>query len=185
MMLAIDYTPSEKLVASFRYQRKLTDERGDQVGLPVDRQLQQRARLEMEYRLSTRVQMRCRVERVFLDWKNTSVKEKGFLMYHDVSVRSSRRLRWNTRLVFFQTDSFDSRMYEYERDLDGVVSVPSLSGTGIRWYGVLRYQIGGHVEISAKYSDIIRDDVKHLGSGLDELPANHDNRINVQLDVTL
>ena len=87
------------------------------------------------------------------------------------------------RVVYFKTDSYESGIAEYENDMPGVLSLPVLYGTGIRWYCVITYQLAGLLNLSAKYSDMIRDDVRRVGTGLDELPTNHDNRIGVQMDL--
>ena len=107
------------------------------------------------------------------------------MFYQDVNLRSSEKLWLDFRIIFFQTDSYDSRLYEYENDLRGVLSLPALYGRGVRWYALVRYELADRLELSAKYSDLIRDDVKRIGTGLDELPTNHDNRIGVQIDFSL
>jgi hypothetical protein len=47
----------------------------------------------------------------------------------------------------------------------------------------VEYQVNENIRLSAKYSDMLRDDVKHMGSGVDELPTNHDDRVSVQADI--
>ena len=165
---------------TFRYQRRISD--GSNEMSPADVQRLQRTRLEVEYEVSRAVRLRTRAERVSLDWKASSQAEQGMMLYQDIGVHPGTALWWNIRLTFFTTDSYATRVYAYERDLDGVLSLPALYGSGIRWYGLVRYSLSDKIDLSVKYSDLIRDDVKHLGSGLDELPSNHDDRVGVQLD---
>ncbi len=183
LLAELQASPFKKLTATVRYQRKQTEEPGDATSINVDVQRIQRIRLQIDYRFSNDLQLRGRAERVFLNWRRSLQSEQGLMIYQDVSSQSSKRLWWSVRVMFFQTDSYSTRIYAYERDLDGVLTLPALYGTGIRWYGLLRYTLSDKIELSAKYSDIIRDDVKHIGSGLDELPTNHDNRVGVQVDV--
>ena len=142
----------------------------------------QQVRINLDYRLSKKIKLRGRFERVMLDAKLSSWSEKGWLFYQDVVFEPSKRWWWNFRLTFFKTDSYDSRVSEYENDLTGVLTIPALYGSGVRWYLLGKLKLSNRFKFSGKYSDYIRDDVKHLGSGLDELPTNHDNRIGVQID---
>ena len=91
----------------------------------------------------------------------------------------------SARVVFFSTDSYETRLSEFENDLNGATSLPALSGRGIRWYVLAKYRPGISWDLSAKYSRLMRDDLRHLGTGPDELPANTDDRVGVQLDFRL
>lgn len=176
--LRIEVTPH--LVVTVRYRRAISEVSQ----LVLDYQQTQHARLEVEYHLYGGAQFRSRFERIFIDNKYSLFAEKGFAMYQDVVFKLQDRLWSNFRLAFFSTDSYYTRIIFFERDLEGAMALPVLYGSGIRWYMVLRYHLNARLELSAKYSDIIRDDVKHLGTGLDELPTSHDNRVGVQVDVT-
>jgi hypothetical protein len=89
----------------------------------------------------------------------------------------------NTRIIVFRSDSYFSGIFEYERDLDGVLTQPILYGSGVRWFLLFKYELINHIKISMKYSDYIRDDVKQIGTGLDQLLGNHDNRVSAQMDI--
>ena len=147
-----------------------------------DTQHRQQVRLNIDYKFSKEVRLRGRIEKVFLNTEASGKHEEGSMFYQDVQFRSSDRWWWDMRIAFFHTDFYDTRIYEYERDLEGVLALPALYGNGVRWYLVAQYQIMNEVRLSVKYSDIIRDDVRHIGTGLDELPTNHDNKIGVQMD---
>lgn len=181
-LLKFELRPLQKLQAILRWQRKITDERSSLHAGALDRQRLQRIRVQLDYRISARVQLRSTAERVFVDWRDSFANEKGLLLYHEIAAQPGTHLRWNLRIAYFQSDSYNSRLYEFERDLDGVLTIPVLYGTGIRWYALIRYRFGGHLQVAVKYSELIRDDVKHIGSGLDELPSNRDERVGVQLD---
>ena len=174
-----------------RYQRKISEEKTsarNEYGFSNavhDNVSAQHVRLHLEYRLNSSVNIRSRIEHVDVHWNRSGKKEKGLAVYQDMKIKQTEKLWWNTRVTFFQTDSYDSRMYEYENDLEGVSSLPGLYGRGVRWYILLHYKFAESFELSAKYADLIRDDVKHLGSGLDELPVNHDNRFSFQIDLSL
>jgi DNA-binding PadR family transcriptional regulator len=114
--------------------------------------------------------------------KTYTITEKGSIYYSDLVFLPTKELWLNLRVAFFRTDSYSSGIYEYERDLDGVLTQPVLYGKGVRWYLIIKYTFLEHLNLSAKFSDHIRDDVKKIGSGYDQLPTNHDDRISLQLD---
>jgi len=112
-------------------------------------------------------------------------KEHGLMLYQDVVSEIGTGLTFNARLAIFRTDSFDSGIGEYEQDLPGTLTVPVLYGQGVRWYLLANYSLFESLHLSLKYVELIRDDVKTIGSGLDELPGNRDNRISIQFDFNL
>ena len=184
----VKFIPKARLELTARYQRRLTEVEEvitNDYGFDVrvnDSQQRQNYRLNVEYQLTKNLRLRGRFERVYFTTKFSQRNEKGLLLYQDIKFNPTEAFRCNLRLLFFQTDSYDARIYEYENDLRGVFTLPPLYGRGVRWYLLVRYKLADQIELSAKYSDLIRDDVKRIGSGLDELPTNHDNRIGVQID---
>ncbi len=142
-------------------------------------------RLQLEYDVNKEIRLRVRYERVHVDSEFQVQDERGMLIFQDVVFMPNDRLRCDARMVFFQTDSYASRVYEYENDLEGVLSLPVLYGRGLRWYMLVKYDILSFFKISIKYSELIRDDIKRIGSGAERLPSNHDNRIGMQIDMEL
>jgi hypothetical protein len=178
MLADLEIRFTRHLIVGMRYRRKILE-----VAQPgFDYQRTQHARLEIEYHLYGGTQLRARFEKVFIDNTYAPVSGQGFAMYGDVVLKLRDRVWSNFRLTFFSTDSYDARSIFFERDLEGSVSLPALYGSGIRWYLLMRYTLSDRLEFSVKYSDIIRDDVKHIGTGLDELPTNYDNRVGIQVD---
>ena len=86
------------------------------------------------------------------------------------------------RIIFFQTDSFSSRIYEFENDLIGVMKNQPLWGDGIKWYLLIRYTPLKNLYISAKYSELYKPNEKFLGSGNNLIEGNLDNKISLQID---
>ena len=184
----LEIHPARRLEITCRYQNKLT-EVGETMENPFGFQMRvndshrrQLVRLNLDYQLNKHTRLRGRIERVFFTTSVSNRSEKGLMFYQDVLLNTITKVWLNFRVAFFETDSYDARIYEYENDLQGVLSLPALYGRGVRWYVLARYKLTNDLELSAKYSDLLRDDLKRLGSGLEQLPSNHDNRIGVQLD---
>ena len=191
LLLHTEWSVIPRTEIYLRYQHKISEEKTivqNKSGFSnsVHEELSVRhIRLHLGYRLNNSVNINSRIEDVNVHWNISDKHEKGLVVYQDISIKPSEQYSWNARFTFFQTDSYESRIYEYENDLEGVSSLPGLYGHGVRWYILFHYKLGGSLELSAKYSDLIRDDVKRLGSGLDELPVNHDNRFSFQIDYAL
>jgi hypothetical protein len=189
ILIQLETVPLARCDVTVRYQRKTSPSRGDRINQfgfhqTVDgEQVNHQFRLNVEYQLNPNIQLRERIERVYVNESVPGSREKGLLVYHDIAVRPSDRLWSNLRFVYFNSDSYNSRAYEYERDLDGVLSLPALYGRGIRWYAMMKYHFLDKLNLSAKYSGLIRDDLRHIGSGLDELEDNRDDRVGFQMDV--
>ena len=90
----------------------------------------------------------------------STVTERGVLFYGDIGKKISDYISGTVRFVFFQTDSYESRVAEFEKDLTGALSIPSLYGKGVRWYIFLQAEITQRATLQIKYSGPYRDDVK-------------------------
>jgi len=188
-LLAADLRPVRKFVVELKYKSEkkgdavtAEDEFGRDITQLVDRS-QRNGRVTATLDVSRKLRLRGRVELVKVEYSAFAGGQKGILLYQDLRWRPFSRLTVDARLIFFDTDSYDSRIYEYESELRGTLFNPALYGKGRRWYVVARYIAFGVLEISAKYSETYRDDLKRIGSGPDEIPGNVDNRLSGQVDV--
>ncbi len=106
-------------------------------------------RFEVENRFRD-VAFRSRVEFIRREFGNV---ETGFLIYQGVKYQAFKFLRVYARILLFRSDSYWSRVYVYEDDLDGVVSLVPLYGRGLRWYIVAKYSYGRNFSIQLKYGE--------------------------------
>lgn len=124
-----------------------------------------------------------RIEYVNVYYKSFISSEDGLLAFGDLNLRLLKNLKLQWRVSYFQTKSYDSRIYQFENDVLGVFSTSALYGKGIRWYALINYKIFNFLNLSLKYAELYRDDVKKLGSGNDEIPNNLSNSLTFQLDI--
>ncbi len=139
-------------------------------------------RTEFIYSISKNLKLKSRVELLYLDKVNSN--EKGLFLFQDVRYRIGKSLSVYGRIIFFQTDSFASRIYEFENDLIGVMKNQPLWGNGIKWYLLVRYSPFHNFNISAKYSELYKPNEIFLGSGYNLVTGNLDNKISLQVDYT-
>ncbi len=138
-----------------------------------DRQ-QHRARVHATYHVSRQLSVAGRVEATFVSYGTVGRKESGHLIYQDVKYRDKSRLAALGRLIFFDTDSYDSRVYEYESEVRGASSIPPLYGRGIRYYLVLAYPLMSGFLLSGKFAET------HVLKG--ERVVGQDRQASLQID---
>ena len=112
-----------------------------------------------------------------------SIKEQGLMAFQDIRFSPSQNLSIDGRIILFQTDSFNSAIYEYENDLMGILSNVALYGKGMRWYLLVKYKLVNFLSLSAKYSETYKPLEKNLGSGFSEINNNVDNKISFQAEI--
>lgn len=140
-------------------------------------------RTQVEYQISRNVRLRSRVELVESQGANEP-KEYGMLLYQDLRINPSRKLQIDARVTMFDTDSFDSRVFQFENDLLYVLSNTALSGEGQRAYFVLKYEPADFLDIWFKYSLSVFENRNFVSSGLNEIEGNRNSDFGVQARVT-
>lgn len=106
---------------------------------------------------------------------------KGFLLCQDVGVRYER---WNlgakARFAFFNTDSYDERLYAYESDLLYCFTIAGYYGKGIRYYLMLDYGYA-FFDLQIRFSQTIYDDRATVGSALTQIDNNRKSELKAQI----
>lgn len=136
-------------------------------------------RLQTEYQLNRNIRLRSRGEIV----KNQNAGEdweSGFLIFQDLRFRIVPQLQIDARLTIFDTDSFDTRIYQFENDLLYVLSNKALSDRGERAYLVAKFEATEYLSIWLKYSVSIYEDTQQISSGLGEIEGNRRSYLGVQ-----
>lgn len=182
-LLFYDYKPFKQIEIRFKYKIKKKEE---EVIIDNFTSLQpfknENIRIEVLFNQSNKLKLRTRIESIMLKRYNFA-NEEGLLLFEDIQYKLKNNFYLNGRIVFFKTDSYDSRIYEYENDLTGLVTIPALYGEGMRWYVLLKYKTNLGLNISVKYSELFKPNEKNLGSGYNLINKNLDNGISLQLDL--
>jgi hypothetical protein len=145
--------------------------------------IQENYRLTSELISSSSVCLANRIEWVKVTYAGMKKSEHGLLISQTIKCILLHSLALRARVALFETESYDSKIYEYEDDLPRASFNPALYGSGLRWYLILRYNIFKEVDIGAKYSQTIKDGAKTIGSGLDEIEGDTQSKLSIQLDV--
>ena len=138
--------------------------------------------MELIYNVSKNIRLKSRIEFTDVSFNRSYNSDTGFLAFQDLRFSPYNNLNIYTRLIFFDTESFDSRVYEFENDLTGVLTNSPLSGKGTKWYFLINYEILKSVKISAKYSELHQPELSFLSSGLNEIAGNINSKFSLQID---
>lgn len=132
--------------------------------------------------------------RVELLWYNKEAEsaEEGFLLFADAFYRPTQQ-KWaaNFRLQFFETASYNSRIYAYENDVLYGFSIPAFYDRGVRYY--LNFNAKDFSFLSKrtkkrhhewavwlKWAQTVYSGKNAIGSGLDELTGNTKSELRLQ-----
>lgn len=137
-------------------------------------------RTNISYKLSPEVTLRARAEAVWYDQKGKA-KENGFLIFSDVFYKPFNALSLNTRLQYFETDGYNSRLFAYENDVLYSYSIPPSFGKGFRTYLNINYDINKHISTWFRIARSIYPGQSSIGSGYDVIYANHKTDYRVQV----
>ena len=83
-------------------------------------------------------------------------------------------------LQYFETDSYNSRMYAYEDDILYSFSIPVFYGKGYRYYFNIKYDINKKLSFWMRWSQTIYKDQNTIGTGLDQINGNTKSTLELQ-----
>ena len=166
------YSRNARLSARFRLKETSYDVTSDTI---ITRQLNAetttRCHLQSDIDFTKYLSSQTRVAATFFN--NYKGKQTGWMMYQELTFRFLKeQLRLSARYAIFNTDSYDTRIYAYEKDVLYAFSVPALYATGSRYYLVATWKITRDIAVYAKWSQSIWSNVDELGPGNDRIDGN-------------
>ncbi|RZK82343.1 MAG: helix-hairpin-helix domain-containing protein [Pedobacter sp.] len=176
------YTPTKTTKLLVRIKRELKVQNAD-ASDPVKGMKEvckQSLRIGGDWNFSSSISFQHRIELSYFK-KGTSAAEIGRMTYSDLNFKKSGfRLSGNFRVAYFNTPSYNSRIYAYEDD----VLYGSASGVyadkGFRSYLNARYQLKKGIDFWLRYALYNYYDTQTIGSGLDEIIGNKKSDVKFQ-----
>ncbi|MDB5222019.1 MAG: helix-hairpin-helix protein [Chitinophagaceae bacterium] len=182
-LLQVTYKPNRQIEIYSRYhsERKAINYNPDGLVLnPVVLKPKQNWRTQLSCKLNPAFTFRTRVELLWYDKKGIT-PEQGFLTYADIIYKPQRKAySGNIRLQYFETDSYNTRMYAYENDVLYSFSIPVFYDKGYRYYINLNYDISRKLSLWLRVAQTIYPEKDIIGSGLDEINGNKKTEIRLQ-----
>lgn len=184
LMINVHKSVSKQLEFIFQIRNKHKSQ--IEIRFADDERHQTNYRISYKFKATSQFSLSQRFEFVKISYNPSRYNEEGFLTFVEGIYRNTKKaISLKARCIFFDTHSYDSRLYQYESDVAGNFSNPPIYGKGIRWYVVAGYEFFDNFLLSFKYSETKKLDEVVLGSGDDEIQGNLDNRIALQLDFEL
>lgn len=184
-LLQVTYRPNKQVEAYTRYRNENKAINLSGLNLATRQPFmrpRQNWRTQISYQLDRDVTLRNRVEIVWYDPHEKDRSQQGFLTYFDVAYKPmGTPLSLNTRLQYFETDGFDSRLYAYESDVLYSYSIPQFIGKGLRYYINLNYDVTKKMEVWLRWAQTIYQNQNTISSGLDQINGNRRSEVKFQV----
>ncbi len=181
-MLQSDYSPLSYLDFYVRVKYETNSERSSE-RLPIrqdtDRTVS-RVRLHASWEKSSTIGFRFRAE--WSGYQKEETVDTGWLLFADVLTQPTPKLRAIARLAWFNTDSYNSRIYAYENDVLQYFYIPAFYSQGLRYYLNMNYEIASNLKVYLKLgqSVYLNEDFT-IGSGHTAIEGNKRTDLRVHL----
>lgn len=175
-LLQITYKPNKKFDIYTRFRNENKAINVSDPDFPI-RQVYIRPkinwRIQSSYIVSRKFSVRQRAELIWSDPYEKNRSQRGLLMYFETGYKPlSKPFSLNSRLQYFTTDGFDSRLYSFENDVLYSYSIPQFIGRGIRYYININYDVSKKMTVWLRWAQTIYSNKTSVGSGLDEIQGN-------------
>ena len=148
-------------------------------------------RMHVSLQLSSEWAVRQRFELTRINYPEEGTGRYGRLYYAETFYKpAAGKTGYNCRLMLFNTDGFDTRIYSYEQDVLFNASVPALDGKGVRYYFNLHRKVrfskvsNWKADAYLRWAQSIYADKKTIGSGKDEIDGNKRSEVKLQLIIS-
>ncbi len=138
-----------------------------------------KSRFHVQYNLSEAIVLKARFEHVQYKGLKT---ENGIMAYQDVQFSPVRfPLNLSARIAWFNTESYNTRIYAYENDLLYTFAIPAFYGEGFRTYMNLKYKLSEKAEVWVKMANTIQNNTESIGTGYNQIAGNQKTELKFQL----
>lgn len=177
------WTPGKKMSFLLKYRYK---NKGKDFTLPdtkkkgIDMEIQQKICLQWQYIPIDKLTLKTTFDYAQVDFR-THESDCGYMFTQNIEyVPSFFPIRFDIAMAYFHTDSYDSRLYRYEKGMLYAFSFPSFYYQGMRLAAQIRYEINNHFTVIAKYGNTRYFDRESIGSSLQKIEGNLKQDIQLQ-----
>ena len=140
-------------------------------------------RIHFNYRKIQHITLKTRIE--FSKYKGTAT-ENGWMIFQDFQYKPEKfPMSLFARIAYFNTDSYNSRIYAYENDLLYTFSVPAFYDSGFRSYLNFQYEITDKIDCWVKIANTSYTDKTLISSGYNEIQGNKRTELKFQLRIKI
>ncbi len=139
----------------------------------------QKARFHIQYKPLDILTFKTRFEYAY--YKGLE-NDKGYLVFQDIQFSPLKiPVHISTRIAWFNTGSYNSRIYAYENDLLYTFSIPAYYGKGFRTYFNVKYRISNKLDFWFKIANTSWNDREIISSGNNEIKGSNKTELKIQL----
>ncbi|MGE3801664.1 MAG: hypothetical protein AB7H80_11650, partial [Candidatus Kapaibacterium sp.] len=129
------------------------------------------------------VELRARVEGKVVRFSEIVPDQNGVLTYLDFRWKLLQNFHFGSRIILFDVDGSDARLYEFEQDLPGRVANIALSGEGGRFYLLAAWKPTPSFAFTLRYDETWYADREMISAGsLQEIQGNVSGKWSLQVD---
>lgn len=179
-LFRLSYYQRDKFIAylQYKYESKPRNESGNEsrIDNPIPLKLH-KVRYNHRIILNSFLELRNRLE--FSFFKDTELSN-GFFVAQDIHFKKDK-LKLTSRVAYFNTDDFDSRIYSFESDLLYSFFIPFFQDEGFRYYLNLRYNWNYHLSTEFRIARTDFFNIDEIGSGNNLISGNSRTDVKVQV----
>src|SRR5690625_442630 len=139
-------------------------------------------RLHADYQVHPKIRLRSRVD-IIRSMTATGKKGCGLLIFQDIRFLPCSRLQVDARATLFDTDGYNSRVFQFENDLLYVLSNAMLFDQGQRIYILLKIEASSWLDIWFKAATTVYQNRTTVERGVHRIDGNRRSDIGVQARV--
>lgn len=143
------------------------------------------SRIEYQRKLSNTFQIRLRSDLSFINFVNIKPDEIGFASSLELNYKPIPILLIQGRITKFDTDSYESAIWQFESPVPGYMYSQVLYEHGWRAYLGFRYKIFKSFNLAMRFSITSKSNQNYLGSGLNQIVGNQDKKIFLQISLNI
>jgi DNA uptake protein ComE-like DNA-binding protein len=175
-----DFKISDQLNFYLKFRNKKKDKKIIEAERYITtREHYKKTRLHMQYCPCDNLILKTRMENVLY---NQQEKEYGWLVFQDIQCSTGRiPLNFSVRIAWFDSESYNSRIYAYENDLLYSFSIPAYFDKGFRTYLNMKYKISDKTELWFKLANTTIKNAESTGTGYNEIHGNKKTEVKFQI----
>lgn len=168
------------LLVRYQWRSRPKNESDDPYLHRIAEQDRHRLKLQWTYPALPYLNTKTEISMVFNRGPDPQQWKKGILMYQDLTFNFRRpQLSLHLRVAYFDTDSYDERLYAYENDVYYAFTIGSYYYQGLKAYLMLRYKIR-NFSLWFRIARTHYLDRHEISSGLNQIDRPFKTEVRVQ-----
>lgn len=188
LLAEIQYNPNKVLsmYARYKFENKQKNEINNNTALNdvLASQLREQFRFHLTYKISLWLEAESRFELSHFNTLNAA-QANGTVIYQNLKYSFFKnKISLQTRLVLFDIENYNARIYAFEDNVPYTYSVPMYQNSGVRFYFMTSYKIAKNIKVYGRFSQTQYSNIKSIGSGLEQINGNVQSDLIIQVQIS-